>query len=158
MNGFMNYGYGPPLPLKKRRKKRKQQVVMYMNYGYGPVPVPPRGYGYGPIQPKKRRKRRIVRQPTIGQDIAGIAKQWETRGKKVYKGYKQAKKATASAYEAHKKRKAEGRDTVTLTKHYAGQVKQFVRPKRSMYYQKKKGIGSKLKGLFGKKKKGIYEE
>ena len=156
MNDFMNYGYGPPLPPKKRRRKTKQPVIMYMGYGYGPVQQPPRGYGYGPLPPKKRRKRRIVRQPTIGQDIAGIAKQWESRGKKVYKGYKQAKKATESVYEAHKKRKLEGRDTMTLTKHYAGQAKQFVLPKHSIYYQKKKGFGSKLKGLF-KKKKGIYE-
>ena len=131
---------------------------MYMNYGYGPVPLPPRGYGYGygPIQPKKRRRRRVVRQPTIGQDIAGIANLWEKRGKKAYKGYKQVKKASVEAYEAHKKRKLEGRDTMTLTKHYVGEVKQAVRPKHSIYYQKKKGIGSKLKGLFGKKKKGLY--
>ena len=55
------------------------------------------------------------------------------------------------------KSKAEGRDPITLTKYYAGKAKQVVRPKRSIYYQKKKGFGSKLKGLFGKKKKGIYE-
>jgi len=152
MNQYYGFGFGPIQQPKKRRKKPKKRIPqLYVNYGYGFQPVQQ-------IKTKtvKRKKKKVVRQPTIGQDIAGIAKQWESRGKKVYKGYKQVKKASVSAYEAHKKRKLEGRDTMTLTKHYAGQVKQVIRPNRSIYYQKKKGIGSKLKGLFGKKKKGVY--
>ena len=108
-------------------------------------------YGFGP--PPKRRRRR---QPSIDQDIARLdadimrtAKLWEKRGKKAYKKYKKVRKDYA-------KSKAEGSDPYTLTKYYAGKAKQVVRPKRSMYYQKKKGLGSKLKGLFGKKKKGLY--
>jgi len=113
--------------------------VNYMDYGFGPPP--------------KRRRRR---QPSIDQEIARLdadimrtAKVWEKRGKKAYKKYKKVRKDYAKA-------KAEGSDPFTLTKYYAGKAKQFVRPKHSIYYQKKKGIGSKLKGLFGKKK-GIYE-
>ena len=107
-------------------------------------------YGFGP--PPKRRRR----QPTIEQQVAEIeadfaktAKVWKRRGKKAYKSYKMARKQYA-------KSKAEGSDPYTLTKYYAGKAKQVVRPKRSIYYQKKKGFGSKLKGLFGKKKKGLY--
>ena len=96
------------------------------------------------------------KQPSIDQsialmeaDIVKVSRQWERRGKKAYKKYKKARKDYAKA-------KEQGRDPYTLTKHYAGQAKQAVRPKRSMYYVKKKGIGSKLKGLF-KKKKGVYD-
>ena len=139
MNDFMNYGYGPPLPPpKKRRKKRKQLVPVYWGYGYGPI-----------LQQSKRRGTK--RPLSAVQEISGFVTHWEKQGQKAYKGYKKAKKVSTEAYEAHKKRKAEGRDTMTLTKHYAGQAKQFVRQKHSIYYQKKKGIGSKLKGLFGKK-------
>ena len=108
-------------------------------------------YGFGP-PPKKRRRR----QPSIDQSIARMdadimrtAKLWERRGKKAYKKYKKVRKDYAKA-------KATGSDPITVTKYYAGQVKQAVRPKRSIYYQKKKGLGSKLKGLF-KKKKGVYD-
>lgn len=117
----------------------------YMDYGFGPMP--------------KRRRRR---QPTIDQqvarldaDIMSVAKLWERRGKKVYKKYKKAKKTYQKARKDYATAKVEGRDPITLTKHYAGKARQIIRPKRSMYYVKKKGIGSKLKGLF-KKKKGIY--
>lgn len=108
-------------------------------------------YGFGQ-QPKRKGRR----QPTIEQQVAEIeadfaktAKIWKRRGKKAYKTYKKVRKDYAKA-------KAEGRDPFTLTKHYAGKTKQFVHPKRSMYYVSKKGIGSKLKRFF-KKKKGVYE-
>ena len=108
-------------------------------------------YGFGP--PPKRRRRR---QPSIDQDIARLdadimrtAKLWEKRGKKAYKKYKKVRKDYA-------KSKAEGNDPFTLTKYYAGKAKQFVRPKRSIYSIPKKGLGSKLKELF-KKKKGVYK-
>ena len=113
-------------------------MVTYMDYGFGPPP--------------KRRRR----QPSIDQSIARMdadimrtAKLWERRGKKAYKKYKKVRKDYAKA-------KATGSDPITVGKHYAGQVKQAVRPKHSIYYQKKKGLGSKLKGLF-KKKKGVYD-
>lgn len=102
--------------------------------------------------PKRRRRR----QPSIDQsiemmeaDIMKVSRKWERRGKKAYKKYKKARKDYA-------KTKAEGSDPITVTKHYAYKAKQAIHPTHSMYYQKKKGIGSKLKGLFKKKKKGVY--
>ena len=116
-------------------------------------------YGFGPA-PKRRRKGQSTIEQNVAEmesEIASIAKLWEKRGKKAHKEYKKMKKSYKKVRKDYAKAKAEGRDPITLTKHYAGRARQLVHPKHSMYYIPKKGMASKLKGLFKKKKKGIYK-
>ena len=115
-------------------------------------------YGFGP-PPKRRRRRQPTMEQQIGlieADIADVAKLWEHRGQRAYKKYKKTKKQYQKAKKDYAVAKAEGRDPYTLTKHYVGKAKRIVHPKRSIYHVPKKGMASKLKELF-KKKKGVYK-
>ncbi len=105
----------------------------------------------------------MPRQKTIDQqaaeleaDLQSVINLWEKRGRKAHKKFKRVQKGFKKAHKDYKIAKAEGRDPVTLTKHFAGQVRQFVRPNKSIYKLPKKGIGSKFKGILKKKNKGIY--